>query len=43
MTLMIDQNLNMNICRHGPRSLVMIHDEFEEFIEHVVILNEPIS
>lgn len=40
---MIDQNLNMNICRHGPRNLVMIHDELEEFIEHVVILNETIS
>jgi hypothetical protein len=40
---MIDQNLNMNINRHGSRSLVMIHDELEEYIEHVVILNEPIS
>lgn len=43
MTLMIDQNLNMNICKHGPRSLLMIHDELEEFIEYVVILNEAIS
>ncbi len=43
MTLMIDQNLNMNICKHGPRSLLMIHDELEKFIEHVVILNEAIS